>query len=93
MNNEEKAIIFAYESGTITEKAIESARRNERGFKYNWTVEQHEEAYIAKAKELQAMEVTADAPKSNKSKGETFNTGFGYYGSARDSRRGFDGIE
>ena len=52
MNNEEKSILAAYKNGTINTLASEYARRNERGFKYNWTVDQHEAALIQKAQSL-----------------------------------------
>ena len=92
MNREEKAIVAAFQNGTINAIAAEYARCNERGFKYNWTVEQHETDLTQKAQSL----LTECAPAANTAKAapaKTFNTGFGYYGTARDAARGFDGIE
>jgi hypothetical protein len=63
-NREEQSILFAYENGTINEIAVQMARRNEQNFKYNWTVEQHEEALIKKAKSL-LSDVTAPSKRSH----------------------------
>ena len=69
MNNEEKTIVAAFQNGTIKTLAAEYARRNERGFKYGWTVEQHEASLIQKAQSL-AAEVAPVAA--------SFNTCLGY---------------
>lgn len=89
MNREEQAILAAYENGTIRSMAEEAARRNEFGFKQGWTVEQHEEWMINKAMSL-ASEITA---KSQPKQPRVYNTGLGYYGTAKDAAKGFDGIE
>lgn len=89
-NREEQGIVSDYQNGKITERAVEYARRNEQGFKHNWTVAQHEAALIAKAESL----IAASEPANNKqSNGRTYNTGYGFYGTAKDAARGFDGIE
>lgn len=92
MNREEQSIVYAYENGTISQIAKERARRNEQGFTYNWTSEQHETALIQKAKSLIAEQTPVQQTKPQPSP-RTYNTGFGYYGTAKDAAKGFDGIE
>ena len=96
MNKEEQAIVDQYNAGTLRERAENAARRNEQGFKEGWTVEQHEAWFIAKAVSLIQDQQTVEAkqvkqPSSNSAR--VYNTGFGYYGTAKDAARGFDGIE
>lgn len=91
-NREEQGIVSDYQNGKISERAAECARRNEQGFKHNWTVEQHEAALIAKAISLIAASTPAAKSPSGQNRG-TYNTGCGFYGTAKDAARGFDGIE
>jgi hypothetical protein len=67
-NREEQAIVSDYQAGKIKERAAECARRNEQGFKHNWTVEQHESALIAKAESLLAAATAETMAKTNSSK-------------------------
>ena len=96
MNKEEQAIVDQYNAGTLRERAENAARRNEQGFKEGWTVEQHEAWFIAKAVSLiqeasEAKPASVKQPSINSAR--VYNTGFGYYGTAKDAARGFDGIE
>lgn len=93
MNREEQSIVHAYETGKIAELAAEKARRNERNFTFNWTVEQHTEALNKKATELIAADSAKNQPAARPNSNKTYNTGLGYYGTAKDAARGFDGIE
>ena len=52
MNREEQTMLNAYQNGTIDTLAAEYARINPRGFKYNWTVEQHAAWLTQKAQSL-----------------------------------------
>lgn len=65
LNRTEQAIIWEKENVGLETRAAEMARRNEQGFKYGWTAEQHlsslEEKYIS----LKAQEA-AEAQKFQK---------------------------
>lgn len=66
-------------------------------FKGAWTMEQHIEFCRGEVSKVESemskpkveAKKTFDTSKSNK----WYNTGCGYYGTARDAKRGFDGIE
>jgi glycogen synthase len=97
MNRTEQSILAAYKNGTLGEIAAEKARRNESGFTFGWTTEQHLERITKKALELVAAEENAAKEaagnKYTNRQPRTYNTGMGYWGTKKDAARGFDGIE
>lgn len=67
------------------------------GFKWNpetktWDGEKDEEKIALYPKHLAFLN-KYNVNQSEKSETKTFDTGLGYYGTAKDMRRGYDGIE
>lgn len=79
MNREEQSILAAYKNNTLIEIASEKARRNESGFTFGWTVEQHLERITKKAIELVAAEENAakEAAKKVQTKSTSYKSIFG----------------
>ena len=103
LNAHKIALIEAAENGTletvIAEKAAEAFRLSNLGmggYKNGWSLEQHVECFTQEAADLvaeKAAEQVKTAPKSFTSRREEKYVANGFYGTARDHARGFDGIE
>lgn len=100
LNREQTRIIEAYEAGTLQQLAAEKARRNEQGFTFGWSSEQHLERLTKIAEDLISQQAAEEAKKQqqpatkfNQPRKGWSNTNCGYYGTKRDAARGFDGIE
>lgn len=78
LNRTEQAIVWEKENGGLENRAAEMARRNEQGFKFGWTTEQHlaslEEKYVSlKSQEASEVEKFQNKPATFVAKSPLMN--------------------